>query len=387
MTSTSAPPSIPCVLMRAGTSRGPFFLKDWLPNDLAERDQVLVRAIGSMDTTQIGGLGGGTTLTSKVAIVSPSTRADCEVDYLFAQLSPHNQLVDTKPNCGNMLAGVAPFAIEQGLVPTQGDVTTVKVHNVNTGARIDVTVCTPAGRVQYSGSAKDVKIDGVNDAASPVLLTFTDAWGAMDASPTEREAAIFPTGHRSEIIDGIECTCIVAGQTMVLMRACDVAREFPNSGLQGNESAAELDAIPGLIERLEKIRRLAGLRMGLGDVSNSVVPKPVLVSPHQTESPGCLGGHQTIGIVSRYFTPKKCHTSHAVTGAIGVATALAMRGTVASSPSSLLGILDVQVYHPSGVIHIAAHVAPADAFHPEPFLTHAAVVRTVRKIMEGHLHY
>jgi 2-methylaconitate cis-trans-isomerase PrpF len=366
--------TIPCVLMRAGTSRGPFFLKEWLPEGVSERDRVLVRAIGSMDATQINGLGGGTSLTSKVAIVSQSTRADCEVDYLFAQLSVTDQTVDTKPNCGNMLAGVAPFAIEQGLISVQGETTTVKVHNVNTGARIDVTVKTPNGKIQYSGSERDVKIDGVKEAAAPVLLTFTDAWGAMDATDAEREATIFPTGKRSEMIDGIECTCIVAGQTMVLMRAADIAKEF--TGLQGNESAAELDAVPGLIARLEKIRRIAGERMGLGDVSASVVPKPVLVTQ----------GSETGEITSRYFTPKKCHTSHAVTGAIGIATALAMRGTVASSAEPLAGEQDICVLHPSGVIQIAAHIAPADNTHPEPFLTRASVVRTVRKIMQGDFY-
>ena len=362
--------------MRAGTSRGPFFLKEWLPADIAERDRVLIRAIGSMDSTQINGLGGGTSLTSKVAIVSKSTRSDCEVDYLFAQLSVSDQTVDTKPNCGNMLAGVAPFAIEQGLIAIQGETTTVKVHNVNTGARIDVTVRTPNGKVQYSGSNKDIRIDGVSEPAAPVLLTFTDAWGKLNATELERESAIFPTGKRIEVIDGIACTCIVAGQTMVLMRAADIAREFPDANIQGNEPAAVLDAIPGLIARLEKIRRIAGERMGLGDVSNSVVPKPVLVSqgPAPTE------------IISRYFTPKKCHTSHAVTGAIGIATALAMRGTVASNKASLLGEVNVNVHHPSGVIQIAAHIAPADTDHPEPFLTRASVVRTVRKIMQGDFY-
>jgi 2-methylaconitate cis-trans-isomerase PrpF len=366
--------TIPCVLMRAGTSRGPFFLKEWLPADIAARDRVLVRAIGSMDATQINGLGGGTSLTSKVAIVSPSTRPDCEVDYLFAQLNVTDQTVDTKPNCGNMLAGIAPFAIEQGLVSVQGATTTVKVHNVNTGARIDVTVKTPNGKIQYSGSERDVKIDGVNEPASPVLLTFTDAWGAMDATEAQREATIFPTGKRSEMIDGIECTCIVAGQTMVLMRAADMAKEF--AGLKGTESAAELDAVPGLIARLEKIRRIAGERMGLGDVSNSVVPKPVLVAP----------GAKPSEITSRYFTPKKCHTSHAVTGAIGLATALALRGTVASSSDSLIGDIDVRVLHPSGSIQIAINIAPADSTHPEPHLTQACVVRTVRKIMQGDFY-
>ena len=366
--------TIPCVLMRAGTSRGPFFLQEWLPADLAARDRVLVRAIGSMDATQINGLGGGTSLTSKVAIVSPSTRTDCDVDYLFAQLNVINQTVDTQPNCGNMLAGVAPFAIEQGLVSIQGSTTTVKVHNVNTGARIDVTVKTPDGKIQYSGSQRDVKIDGVNEAAAPVLLSFTDAWGRVDATETEREATLFPTGKRSEMIDGIECTCIVAGQTMVLMRAADMATQFP--GLKGNESAAELDAVPGLIARLEQIRRIAGERMGLGDVSASVVPKPVLVSP----------GAESSAITSRYFTPQKCHTSHAVTGAIGLATALALRGTVASSDKQLIGDIDVRVLHPSGSIQIATNIAPEDDQHTEPFLTRASVVRTVRKIMQGDFY-
>ncbi len=374
MTSATPLAAIPCVLMRAGTSRGPFFLKEWLPEGVSERDRVLVRAIGSMDATQINGLGGGTSLTSKVAIVSKSTRADCEVDYLFAQLSVIDQTVDTKPNCGNMLAGVAPFAIEQGLIAIQGETTTVKVHNVNTGARIDVTVKTPNGKIQYSGSERDVKIDGVSEAAAPVLLTFTDAWGAMDASEAKRERTIFPTGKRSEMIDGIECTCIVAGQTMVLIRTADMAKEF--KGLKGTESAAELDAMPGLIARLEQIRRIAGTRLGLGDVSNSVVPKPVLVST----------GAVPTDIISRYFTPKKCHTSHAVTGAIGVATALAMRGTVASSTVLIVGEQQIRVLHPSGTIQIAAHIAPADAAHPEPFLTRASVIRTVRKIMQGDFY-
>ena len=376
MTNTASLATIPCVLMRAGTSRGPFFLKEWLPDGVSERDRVLVRAIGSMDTTQINGLGGGTSLTSKVAIVSKSTRPDCEVDYLFAQLSVLGQTVDTKPNCGNMLAGVAPFAIEQGLIAIQGETTTVKVHNVNTGARIDVTVKTPNGKIQYSGSERDVKIDGVNEAAAPVLLTFTDAWGKLDANEAEREAAIFPTGQRREMIDGIECTCIVAGQTMVLMRASDIAREFSSANIQGDEPAAVLDAIPGLIARLEHIRRIAGERMGLGDVSASVVPKPVLVS----------SGNAPAEIISRYFTPKKCHTSHAVTGAIGIATALAMRGTIASSNEPLIGEQEIRVLHPSGVIQIAAHIAPADNTHLEAFLTRASVVRTVRKIMQGDFY-
>lgn len=351
--------TIPCVLMRAGTSRGPFFLKDWLPVETAERDRVLVAAIGSSDATQINGLGGGTSLTSKVAIVSRSTRADCDVDYLFAQVGVGEKTVDTKPNCGNMLAGVAPFAIEQGLVQAKLGTTTVKVHNVNTGARIDVTVQTPNGEIEYEGN---VCIDGVTEPAAPVHLTFTDAWGAATGK-------LFPTGQSMDVIDGIEVTCIDAAQTMVLMRAKDF-------GLKGTESAQELDATPGLIDRLEFIRRKAGLMMGMGDVSSSVVPKPVLVSPHSDKG----------AIVSRYFTPKKCHTSHAVTGAIGVATALAIPGTIASGEFFAVGEHELRVLHPTGMIQIAAVIAPSDRENPQPYLASASVIRTVRKIMQGEFY-
>jgi 2-methylaconitate cis-trans-isomerase PrpF len=178
--------SIPCVFMRAGTSRGPYFLREWLPADPEARDRVLVSAIGAADATEVDGLGGSTTLTSKVAIVGRSAEADCDVDYLFAQLTPGQEVVDTRPNCGNMLAGVGPFATEQGLVAAADGETTVRVYNVNTGAKIDVRVRTPGGRVAYDG---ETRTDGVSRPAAPVRLTFRDAWGGLTGS-------LFPTGHR-----------------------------------------------------------------------------------------------------------------------------------------------------------------------------------------------
>lgn len=348
--------SLPCVLMRAGTSRGPFFLRDWLPESPAERDQVLLSAIGSSDLTQIDGLGGGNSLTSKVAIVSRSSRVDCDVDYLFAQVGVGQQTVDTRPNCGNMLAGVAPFAIEQGLIQASDGITSVRVHNVNTGARIDVTVQTPGGRVTYDG---DVCIDGVSGPAAPILLTFLDAWGAVTGQ-------LFPTGQRIDWIDGVAVTCIDAAMPMVLIRAASL-------GVTGRESAAELDATPGLLERLERIRCQAGALMGLGDVSASVVPKPVLVSPR---------GEPDV-IVSRYFTPRRCHTAHAVTGAIGVATALALPGTVASGKALAPGHHTLRVLHPSGAIQIAADLQDG---REGLRVSQASVIRTARKIMQGELH-
>ena len=168
--------TIPCVLMRAGTSRGPFFLREWLPDGDEARDQALIGAIGASDPLQLDGVGGGSTLNSKVAIVSRSTQPGCDLDYLFAQVGVGHRSVDTRPNCGNMLSGVAPFAIEQGLIPAQDGTTRVRVYNVNTGSRIDVTVRTPGGRVTYEG---DARIDGVAGTAAPILLNFLDAWGAV----------------------------------------------------------------------------------------------------------------------------------------------------------------------------------------------------------------
>eukprot|EP01036_Dinobryon_divergens_P058487 gene58487-78021_t len=181
---------IPCVLMRAGTSRGPFFLKEWLPADEATRDEALIGAIGASDLLQVDGVGGGSTLTSKVAIVSRSAEPGCDVDYLFAQVGVGQKSVDTRPNCGNMLSGVAPFAIEQGLVPAADGETTVRVFNVNTRSRIDVTVQTPGRRVTYEG---DTGLDGVAGTAAPIRLDFLDAWGSVTGS-------VFPTGRRIDQI-------------------------------------------------------------------------------------------------------------------------------------------------------------------------------------------
>ncbi|MFM8575664.1 MAG: PrpF domain-containing protein, partial [Limnohabitans sp.] len=229
--------TIPCVLMRAGTSRGPFFLKDWLPQDPVARDQALIGAIGASDPLQLDGLGGNSTLNSKVAIVSRSALPDCDLDYLFAQVGVGHQSVDTRPNCGNMLSGVAPFAIEQGLVEAQDGSTTVRIHNVNTGAKIEATVQTPGGRVCYEGEAR---IDGVAGTAAPILLDFLDAWGAVTGS-------VFPTGRRIDVIDGVEVTCIDAAMPLMIMRAADL-------GLTGRERPAELDANTALLQKIESMR-------------------------------------------------------------------------------------------------------------------------------------
>ena len=348
--------TIPCVLMRAGTSRGPFFLREWLPDGDEARDQALIGAIGASDPLQLDGLGGGSSLNSKVAIVSRSTVPGCDLDYLFAQVGVGHRSVDTRPNCGNMLSGVAPFAIEQGLIAAQNGTTKVRVHNVNTGARIDVTVRTPAGRVSYEG---DARIDGVAGTAAPILLDFLDAWGAVTGK-------VFPTGQRIDRIQGVEVSCIDAAMPLMIVRAADL-------GITGREKPVALDADAALLARIESLRLEAGRRMGLGDVSDSVIPKPVLVSAGDSDN----------SVTSRYFTPRRCHVSHAVTGAIGVASAFALPGTVASGMARPAGRHQLTVLHPAGQIDIEVELGHEDG---ELCVQRAALVRTARKIMQGELH-
>jgi 2-methylaconitate cis-trans-isomerase PrpF/tripartite-type tricarboxylate transporter receptor subunit TctC len=347
---------VPCVLMRAGTSRGPFFLREWLPQDDVSRDETLIGAIGASDLLQLDGVGGGSTLTSKVAIVSRSNEPGCDVDYLFAQVGVGQRSVDTRPNCGNMLAGVAPFAIEQGLIEAADGMTTVRVFNVNTKSRIDVTVQTPGRRVSYVG---ETRIDGVAGTGAPIRLNFLDAWGAVTGS-------VFPTGRRIDTIDGTELTCIDAAMPLMIVRARDL-------GLSGSEQPTELDANEPLLQRLEALRVAAGRLMGLGDVTDSVIPKPVLVSE----------GDSATSLTSRYFTPRRCHSSHAATGAIGVATAFALPGTVASVRTLVAGTHNVSVLHPQGRINVEVELGGQGV---DARIERAALVRTARKILEGQLH-
>ncbi|MEK7945189.1 4-oxalomesaconate tautomerase [Pigmentiphaga sp. YJ18] len=350
--------AIPCVLMRGGTSRGPYFRAEWLPQDVAKRDQVLLAAMGSPHELQIDGLGGANTLTSKVAIVSPSTRPGCDVDYLFAQVSVDRALVDTRPNCGNMLSGVAPFAIDQGMVAASDGETRVRIYNVNTNSTIDAVVQTPGGKTEYEG---DARIDGVPGTGAPIRLNFLDAWGSVTGK-------VFPTGNTQDVIDGVSVTCIDAAMPLMIVRASQL-------GVKGDETAVELDANKAMLERLEALRLEAGRRMGLGDVTDSVIPKPVLVSASADADT----------VVSRYFTPHKCHRSHAVTGAIGVATAFVTPGTVAfelGAPRAA-GMHRIAVAHPSGRIEVDVELRGTA---PSIEVCGAGLIRTARKIMEGQLY-
>jgi len=349
---------IPCVIMRGGTSRGPFFLASDLPADPETRDVVLLAVMGSPHEYQVDGIGGANPLTSKVAMIGKSKRPDADVDYLFAQVLIDQERVDTKPNCGNMLVGVGPFAVEAGLVPAKNGETTVRIFNVNTQALVEAIVQTPGGKVTYEGNAA---IDGVPGRAAPVGINFTSAIGSVTRK-------LLPTGGPLNVIDGVDVSCVDVAMPMILMRA----EQF---GKSGDESAAELDADKELFRRMEAIRRKAGELMGMGDVAKMVVPKIGLLSkPHH-------GGT----ISSRYFVPYACHKAHAVTGTVCVASACAIPGTVASQlvtlPLPPQGMITIE--HPSGMIAIDLD---ADFTGGRQVLRRAALVRTARRIFDGYVH-
>jgi 2-methylaconitate cis-trans-isomerase PrpF len=340
--------------MRGGTSRGPYFRAEDLPADIATRDRVLLAAMGSPDIRQIDGLGGADTLTSKVAIVSKSNRPGVDVDYLFAQVDIAKPIVDTAPSCGNMLAGVAPFAIETGMVAASDGETRVMIFNVNTEARIEAVIRTPGGEVQYDG---DARIDGVPGTAAPILLNFMDVVGSLSG-------AMLPTGHVRDVIDGIELTCIDVAMPMILLRAADL-------GLTGYETRPEINANKNLFARIEPIRREAGRRMGFGDVSDKVVPKVgLLARPRQ-------GGT----ITSRYLTPHAAHAAHAVTGAVCVSTACALAGSIAhelATPDDA-NPRTVWIEHPSGQVDVRLQIRGEGA----DMDVVAGTLRTARPIMKG----
>jgi len=342
---------IPCTLMRGGTSRGPFFLASHLPHDPRERDALLISAMGAGHELQVDGIGGGNPLTSKVAIIGPSSIPGAQVDYLFAQVKVVERIVDTSPNCGNMLSAVGPFAIEAGLVRAAVGTTAVRIHNVNTGKIIEARVCTPHGRVSYDG---DTKIDGVPGTAAPVYLTFGDCAGA-------KTGRLFPTGQPTDTIQGIDVTCIDAAMPLMIVRAGDLKKS-------GTETPAELDADRAFMTHLEAQRLEAGRRMGFANTADLVIPKPVLIAAPQH------GGT----IASRYFMPASCHKAFAITGAVGLATACIKPGTVASAVAGAIELpKTVTIEHPSGVVDVRLEKA-RDKMEPV-----ASLVRTARRLFEG----
>jgi len=338
--------------MRGGTSKGGYFLADDLPADPAARDALLLRIMGSPDPRQIDGMGGADPLTSKVAVVRASRRAGVDVDYLFLQVAVDRPVVSDAQNCGNILAGVAPFALERGLAAAQEGKTLVRVFMENTGQLAELTLQTPGKRVCYNG---DTAIDGVPGTAAAIEIVFRDAAGSSCG-------ALLPTGQPVDVIDAVDCTLIDNGMPSVIMDA----RAF---GLTGDESPAALEGMANLRGALEAIRLKAGPMMNLGDVAAKTVPKMVLVSPARS------GG----AITTRSFIPHRAHKAIGVLGAVSVGTAcllpagparrLATPGT--GNPRRLA------VEHPTGSFTVIATLSDDGA------VVASGVLSTARKLADG----
>lgn len=352
MSDPAAPNGVRCMWMRGGTSKGGYFLKDDLPADVAARDAFLLHVMGSPDPRQIDGMGGADPLTSKVAVVSKSARDGVDVDYLFLQVFVDQAIVSDAQNCGNILAGIGPFAIERGLVPATGEETKVAIFMENTGQIAVATVRTSGSRPVYHGEAR---IDGVPGTAAPVPLEFRDTAGSSCG-------ALLPTGHVVDEIDGVACTLIDNGMPCVVFRAEDV-------GASGYEDRDTLDNDATLKTRIEAIRLKAGPLMNLGDVTEKSVPKMMLVARPKH------GGAVTV----RSFIPHRAHATIGVLGAVSVATACLIEGSPAAAvavvPQGRTKTLSVE--HPTGEMSCVLTLGD------DGQVATAALLRTARKLMDG----
>jgi len=346
---------IPYFFMRGGSSRGPYFNRQDLPEDRDHLAEVLIAAVGSGHPLNIDGIGGGNAVTTKVAMLSRSEDDWADVDYFFAQVSVEDRLVDYKPTCGNILSGVGSAAIEMGLITPKDDVTEIKIRAVNTGARVLARVQTPSGQVTYEG---DTAIDGVPGTAAPVELNFMDVAGSSTG-------AFLPTGNVIDEFEGIEVTCMDVAMPLVIARASDF-------GLTGSETAAELDDNRDFFTKMEAVRIAAGHAMGIGDCSKSVTPKFGLMAPHQEH------GH----IITRYFMPWNTHPTMAVTGSQCMASCAMTPGTVAAGMMALPDRkpATITLHHPMGAMEV---VIDYDLNDGEFIHRSAGLVRTARKLAEG----
>jgi 4-oxalomesaconate tautomerase len=351
--------SIPCTLMRGGTSKGLYFHECDLPEERGVRDRVLLAAMGSPDVRQIDGVGGAHPLTSKVAVIRKSTLPQADVDYLFLQVVVDREEVSDSQNCGNILAGVGPWAIENGLVPIAGATTSVRIHMLNTGSIAVAHVPTPEGAVEYEG---DARIDGVPGTAAAIPIEFLDVAGSSCG-------ALLPTGAAVDRVEGVEVTCIDNGMPVVMLRAADF-------DVSGEESPEQLERNAELKARIEKIRLALGPRMNLGDVLKKTVPKMCLVSPPRH------GG----AIATRTFIPHRVHESIGVLGAVSVATACVTPGSVAAQTASVRGeggVRRIDVEHPTGFFTVEMEVAVANGAVQ---IRRSALLRTARKLMRGEVY-
>jgi len=345
---------IRCMQMRGGTSKGAYFLASDLPADTDQRDDLLLRVMGSPDPRQIDGIGGAHPLTSKVAVVSPSGTEGVDVDYLFLQVVVDQPVVTDKQNCGNILAGIGPFAVERGLVAAQPEQTSVRIRMVNTDSIVTATFPTPGGEPRYSG---DTAIDGVPGTAAPIVLNFEDDGSGKN---------VLPTGNITDTFNGIPVTCVDNGMPVVVVAASSF-------GKTGYESVKELEGDPELNQKVQELRLEAGKAMGLGDVGGTTVPKISLVAPPKSDNGT---------ICTRTFIPVRVHESIGVLGAVSVGTAIMIPGAVGSDLAVVPpdGSHRLSIEHPSGALQVEVEL---DAATTPPTVLRSGVVRTARKLFDG----
>jgi 4-oxalomesaconate tautomerase len=344
------------MIMRGGTSKGAYFLAEDLPRDPEARDDLLIRIMGSGDPRQIDGIGGAHPLTSKVAVISRPADGngdEADVDYLFLQLGVDEATVSDQQNCGNLLAGVGPFAVERGLVPAGPEQTTTRIRMVNSASLATARFPTPGGEPDYDG---DTAISGVPGTAAAIVLDFAATEGSATGS-------LLPTGHRRDEIDGVEVTCVDNGMPVVVARAADL-------GLTGYETHQELGDDRPLLDRIQSLRVQAGKLMGLGDVTATSIPKTTLVAAPRD------GGT----ICTRTFIPVRPHTAIGVLGAVSVVTALALPGTVGAELAGRPAGARYDVEHPTGHLAVEAEI---DTSGEVPRVRRSGVVRTARKLFDG----
>jgi 4-oxalomesaconate tautomerase len=342
---------IPCMMMRGGTSKGAYFLAEDMPADRDARDDLLLRIMGSPDPRQIDGIGGANRQTSKAAIVRRSADREADVDYLFLQIQLSEATVTTQQTCGNILAGVAPFAIERGLVPVLSDRTDVRIRVLNDGGLVVATVETPDGRVRYAG---DAMISGVPFPAAPTPLRIVPG-----------DKAVLPSGQARDVCGGVEVTCVNAGKPFVLVRAADL-------DVTGYEDPDELGRNGALLDRLEAIRRDAGRLMGLGDVSDKETPKLAIVSAARD------GG----AICARVFTPHTCHASMGLLAAVSIAAGLRIEGSIATSSYPLTATGPINIEHPAGYFSVELELKGSAVGQ---VVGRLGVLQTARKLFDGRV--
>lgn len=349
--------SIPCAIMRGGTSKGIYFLLDDLPADDAERNALILKLVGG-DARQANGLGGGDMLNAKVAVVSAAQDDNADIDYRFVQVVPGKNITDTGPTCGNILAGVGAFAIEKGLIKPNADITQLLVRDVNTGARVEQEIQTPNGKVRYDG---DCHLAGINEPAAPVMLYYLDFVGI-------KTGTLLPTQNATDIIDGVSVTCIDAAMPTIFANAQQM-------GINGDESHTDLQKNTAFMERLEAIRLTAALKMGLGDARGNVIPKFATVTQPTADG----------NICARYFTPVTAHAAFAVSGGIALASAMMVPDSTVNQSARLPSInengnYDICIEHPSGTMTISLKLDEQN----QPFK--AGVLRSTRMIMMGETY-